>query len=105
MGDRRFEKRHAASEPVEIVWPAEGESNTHQAVGTLRDVSRSGARLYLEKPVPLNTSLRATIRGVALTATVRSCTRKAPFFVIGIEFDPQFQGRVKTRPDPSASGL
>ncbi|MBZ5601737.1 MAG: PilZ domain-containing protein [Acidobacteriia bacterium] len=96
MGDRRFETRRPALEPVALVWTAAAAE--HQDTGTLRDVSRSGARIHLEHPVPVNTSVRATIRGVAVTAQVRSCARKAPGFIIGLEFDPEFQGKVRTRP-------
>jgi hypothetical protein len=96
MRDRRFESRQAANEPVELSWP--GDSGVdHSGTGVLHNVSVSGAAVWLDRPIATNTKARVTIRGVTVTAAVRSCTRSRSGFMIGIEFDPEFQGAVRTK--------
>jgi hypothetical protein len=96
MRDRRFESRQAASEQVELSWP--GDTGVDQAcTGILQNVSVSGSAVWLERPIPTNTKVRASIRGVSVTASVRSCVRSKSGFMLGIEFDPEFQGAVRTK--------
>jgi hypothetical protein len=96
MRDRRFELRQAANEQVELSWP--GDAGVDQAcTGILHNVSVSGSAIWLERPIPTNTKVRASIRGATVNASVRSCARSKSGFMVGIEFDPEFQGSVRTK--------
>jgi len=89
-GDRRFEPRHAANEPVEISW-IDSTGAEKKCAGTLRDRSVSGARIRVERPIQVQTPIRIRVRDKELTARVRSCVRSLAGLVIGVEFDAEHQ--------------
>jgi hypothetical protein len=96
MRDRRDEPRHAARERVELSWNDAAGAEQSMS-GMLRDVSRSGASLRLDRPIPINVKVRVTIRGNALIGTVKSCVRIGPQCQAGVEFDPEFHGTASHR--------
>jgi PilZ domain len=100
MDDRRFEKRHAVREPVEISWASDLGDQSSDA--TLSDLSRSGARIRLNRAIKLGSELQIEIRGASLKGTVMSCAREGPAFKVGVEFHPDSQGIVKPNTEPVA---
>ncbi|HWZ30686.1 MAG TPA: PilZ domain-containing protein [Bryobacteraceae bacterium] len=97
MRDRRFEPRHPTYENIEIGWA--GDAGVDQKCpGVLRDLSRSGARIQLDRPIRLQTPLRIGIRDMELRGRVASCVLVESTYMVGVEFDPEFQGKIKTRP-------
>jgi hypothetical protein len=96
MRDRRFEPRHPTNEQVGVSW--RDETGVDQAcTGILMDVSRSGARVRLERPVRAKAAVRVVIRDKELSGSVKSCVRARAGFLLGLEFDPEFQGIVTAR--------
>lgn len=93
-GDRRIEGRYAANEEVELIVP--GASGRETRGGTLRDLSRSGARVRMERAIPINTAIRIKIRDRELNARVRSCARMPGGYAVGIEFENEFEGPLRT---------
>jgi hypothetical protein len=95
MRDRRFESRHAVSEAVELHW-MEAAANAH-CTGQLCDLSISGARIQVERPIRVQTPIRFTLQERELRGKVRNCSRHQAEYMLGIEFDPEYQGIVKAR--------
>jgi PilZ domain len=93
MDDRRFEKRHAVREPIELSWLNDQGEQSSDA--TLSDPSRSGARIRLNRAIKLGTDLQIEIRSTTLKATVMSRAREGPNFKVGVEFHPDSQGIVQ----------
>jgi hypothetical protein len=93
VGDRRIGSRFSADEEVEVFVPDASGNETR--TGTLRDLSRSGARIRLEHAIPLNTAIRIKIRDQQLNASVRSCARMPGGFGVGIEFESEFEGPLR----------
>ena len=96
MQDRRLERRDDASEPVEVSWTSDTEVE-QTCAGTLRDVSKSGARIRLDRPIRLKTAVKITVRDKEIRARVLSCVRVQSEFRVGVEFDPESQGALKSR--------
>jgi hypothetical protein len=95
MGDRRFEIRNPANEQVELCGLDESGAN-RTWTGTLHDLSKSGARIRLDRTIKINTKLRVKIREQELGAVIRSCAKTPSAYMLGIEFDSEYQGPTKT---------
>lgn len=89
MRDRRFEPRYGTNEPVELSWSGDAVG------GVLRDFSRSGARIDVDRPIPVGTTAQMTIRGEQLRVEVRSCEQSPSGYTAGVEFEPDSQGKLK----------
>jgi len=94
--ERRFEPRHSANEPVEISW-LDQNGAVETARGLLRDLSRSGARIQVDRAIRVGTALQITVREYKLSARVLYCVRTPSDFLLGVELDPDSQGVVRTR--------
>jgi hypothetical protein len=95
MRNRRFESRHVVSEAVELHW-TEPAANL-QCTGQLCDLSISGARIQIERPIRVQTPIRFTLQERELRGTVRYCSRHQAEYMLGIEFDAEYQGVVKAK--------
>lgn len=76
------------NEKVELQW-TDATQQTVRAAGMLADLSPSGARLHLDRPVPVNTALRLVLANQGKTGTVRFCTKRIRGYAIGIQFETQ----------------
>ncbi|HEV8144983.1 MAG TPA: PilZ domain-containing protein [Bryobacteraceae bacterium] len=85
-GERRFNNRIEKNEKVELHW-TDATHQTFQMAGMLADLSPSGARLLLDRPVPLNTALRLTLASHEKSGTVRYCTKGIRGYTVGVLFD------------------
>lgn len=92
--DRRYEPRQTVYEPVEVGW---AEAAGQVFPGVVRDVSRSGARIELDRPIRLETLVQITLRDQTVTARVSSCARSRNGFLLGLELDAAGRGLL-TRP-------
>jgi len=94
MRDRRDEPRHPSGEHVEVCW-SDDAGVDQSCTGVLQDFSRSGARIRFDRPVRTKTKVRLTIGAKVLRGAVRSCVRLQSGYMLGIEFDPEYQGILK----------
>jgi hypothetical protein len=101
MRDRRYDLRRKANESVEIHWPEPGGPEI-AATGVLKDISRTGARIQMERPIRVQTAIRMAFRDLSLNARVTSCVRVQSTYLLGVEFDTEFQGLSKS---PNASPI
>jgi len=67
------------------------------ATGKLRDLSRSGARLSLDRPIRVETPVRVALGGVPVTGRVSSCSKQETGYTLGVVFDPEFEGVLKRK--------
>ena len=91
-GDRRIGSRFPAHEEVEV---AVRETPSEIRTGTLRDLSRSGARIRLDHSIPVNAAIGVKIRDQQLKATVLSCKGLEGGYELGVEFDREFEGPLR----------
>jgi len=96
MRDRRFELRHDTNESVELHW-TDPSGTVVACPAVIRDLSPSGARIALDRPIRLQTNLRITFRHQDLIAKVRTCNRTRKGFILGIELDTASRGLLTTR--------
>jgi hypothetical protein len=91
----RRDDRIPASELVEVTWK-DRSGQEKFAKGRTLDISASGMRI--EVPEPLDKQTYVALRSNALslhgTASVRSCTRQAAKYLVGLEFS----GGLKWKP-------
>jgi hypothetical protein len=85
LGDRRFQQRRRATQPVELRWQ-DTALRSVQATGQIEDVSASGARIFLRRPIHLKSVVTMNYGGRTLEGSVRYCTRQSGGFVVGVEF-------------------
>ncbi len=86
MRERRSEVRMLCADLVEVCWEDE-EHQPQQATAVLEDISRAGACLQFEVPLPTGTSVRIACGGEHLQATVRYCVYREIGYVVGVQFE------------------
>lgn len=94
--ERRYEPRRRVDEAVELRWE---DGDGQSGAGTLREASFSGASVQTSRPIRVSTQVRISMQGQVLTGRVMHCVRQGSEFVIGLELDPESQGRIKRRRD------
>src|ERR1051325_7028652 len=65
LGDRRFQQRRRATQPVELRWQDTAVRSV-QATGQIEDVSASGARIFLRRPIHLKSVVTMNYGGRTL---------------------------------------
>ena len=90
MSDRRFERRAIANEPVELRW-TDPAGLDQSSIGTIVDVSSTGARILLGRAVRMHTPVRVVIKESEFTARVTSCIRAQSEYKLGVVFDPEIK--------------
>ena len=86
MYERRFEPRHRATEHVQVRWqdPA---GKTVDLDGEVAEISQSGARLHLAKPIRVLTRVQVDRGEAHLKGKVRYCLPQNGRYSVGVEFD------------------
>ena len=87
MLDRRIETRILCSDLVAVDWKDE-QSRKRRGTANLEDISQSGLCVQLERPIPLNTTVRVTYGKGILQGIVRYCIFRDIGYFIGVEFAP-----------------
>lgn len=87
MGDLRKQSRLSLHVKATIVWQDDS-GNSMIRRGTCIDVSQKGVRVELDAPVPVRAfvTIQAPEIGLHGSASVRSCTRMATKYHVGLEF-------------------
>jgi hypothetical protein len=85
MAERRTDVRLLCADMVEVRWRTGAGRQCH-ATALLEDISRSGACLQFETPVPAGVELTIECPGQELTGTVRYCVYREIGHFVGLEF-------------------
>lgn len=85
--DNRRHRRHAIPGKVRIFW-RDAYGHSFQAMGQVVDISRSGVRLRIDKPIaPMTTlNLQSPDFRIAGVAVARRCERRGLTYEVGIQF-------------------
>jgi hypothetical protein len=84
--ERRSDVRLMCADMVEVRWKTVV-GQTRRATALLEDISRSGACLQLESPLPLGVELHLSCPRCELVGTVRYCVYREIGYFVGVEFD------------------
>jgi hypothetical protein len=87
MQDRRSEIRMLCADMLEVRWESPG-GQVHYEKALLEDISRSGACLQLERPIPCGVECRLRCRGRDLVGSVKYCVYREIGYFAGLEFRP-----------------
>jgi hypothetical protein len=87
MLDRRVEPRMLCADLVDVQWKDQTGRNI-RGVANLEDISLSGACLQVDRPVPVQTTVRISYPAGELSGKVRYCVFREIGYFLGIEFDP-----------------
>lgn len=87
MQNRRQEQRTLCADLVDVSW-RDRSGRTHRAIATLEDISRSGARLQIDRPIAQGTSIRISYPKGELHGRVRYCAYREAGYFLGVQFEP-----------------
>jgi hypothetical protein len=85
MQDRRSEIRMMCADVIEASW-RDRQGRRRRSTALLEDISRSGACLQLERPVPLGAMLALRCHSRELVGVVRYCVFREIGYFVGVEF-------------------
>lgn len=85
MQDRRSEARMLCADMVDVSW-MDRQGRTRRATALLEDISRSGACLQFEVPVPLEVMVQVACANETLEGKVRYCEYREIGYFVGVEF-------------------
>jgi PilZ domain len=86
MQERRTELRMLCADLVEVCWEDE-HHRPRETKALLEDISRAGACLEFEMPVPVGTRVHLFCGKEALEGKVRYCVYRDIGYLVGIQFD------------------
>ncbi len=92
--DRRSEARILCADMMEVRWKDQG-GQARRATALLEDISRSGACLQLEAPVPLGADMEMDCHNRHFSGNVRYCVYREIGYFVGVEFEPDSQWSVE----------
>jgi hypothetical protein len=83
----RTNLRIRCSASIEASWLDRKRGQLRVAV-TLLDISRHGARIVSDLPIPVGTQVELAYPGGTLVGKAATCTSRKPLYSIGITFEP-----------------
>jgi hypothetical protein len=83
---RRKKKRNLCAALLMISW-TESDGSSHSEMGTLEDISATGACLHLEQSIPPETEICLHYPKGKYQGKVKHCTAQKIGYVLGIAFD------------------
>jgi hypothetical protein len=95
MSDRRLDSRWTADVSVELQWQ-DISGATLRATGVIQDLSASGVRILVHRPIRVQAPVAIMVEGKELQAMVRYCIRTRTEFMVGIKFRPEQQGVLRS---------
>ena len=87
---QRRENRNLCAELLTIRW-TDGAGDTRNEVGTLEDISETGACLHLENSIPLGSVVTLLYPEGEYLGKIKYCIYQEIGFVLGIEFDEGYR--------------
>jgi len=87
MQERRLEARLLCADLIDVHWTDKSGRN-RTALANLEDISKTGACLQLDMPVPHETVLRMAHPKTELEGRVRYCVFRETGYFLGVEFEP-----------------
>jgi hypothetical protein len=88
MLNRRIEPRMLCADIVDVRWEDQKTGRTRRTTANLDDISRSGACLLVDWPIPVKTPLWIALPSCELTGKVIYCHLREVGYVTGVVFDP-----------------
>jgi hypothetical protein len=87
---QRDTDRSLCADLIKIVW-TDAAGKKQKEVGTLEDISRGGACLQLERPIPVDTSISILYPSGRYHGRIRYCYFQHTGYFLGIQFDPGYE--------------
>jgi hypothetical protein len=87
MTDKRAEARLMCADMIEVSWQ-DASARTRSATAVLEDISKTGACLQLESPLPVGSQVGWSSEERSFSGVVRYCTFREIGYFAGVEFEP-----------------
>ncbi len=88
--NERNDMRSLCADLIKIVWTDES-GDKQKELAALEDISRCGACLQTEHPIPVGTAISILYPAGRYHGRVRYCIYQHTGYFLGIEFDPGYQ--------------
>ena len=92
MNDRRFDMRVPVADTVLLSWTDQA-GQKHEGPADMADISRSGASVRTQHPVPVGTKISLGYQDQEFVGKVRSCVSGPTGYLLGIEFEDGYRWR------------
>ncbi len=86
----RDEERSLCADLIKIVW-TDSSGQKQKEMAALEDISRGGACLQLEHPIPVGTSISVLYPDGRYYGRVCYCTFQHTGYFVGVEFNPGYE--------------
>lgn len=86
----RDNERSLCADLIKVVW-TDAEGNKQKQLGALEDISRGGACLQLEQPIPIDTAISILYPHGRYYGRIRYCYFQQTGYFLGIQFDPGYE--------------
>jgi len=89
MCDRRIEPRLLCADLIDVWWQ-DASGSVKTAIANLEDISKSGACLQVDSPVPCETLLHIEDPRMGCEGRVRYCVFRETGYFVGVQFADGF---------------
>jgi hypothetical protein len=89
-GGKRYYERNLCADLIKIVWTDEA-GRKQKELAALEDISRAGACLQLEHPIPVDTPISILYPDGSYHGRTRYCIFQHTGYFLGIQFDPGYE--------------
>jgi hypothetical protein len=86
----RDNERSLCADLIKIVW-TDADGRKQKELAALEDISRGGACLQLERPIPVDTPISILYPQGRYYGRVRYCFFQQTGYFLGVQFDPGYE--------------
>jgi hypothetical protein len=88
--EERTNERSLCADLIKILWTDES-GGKQKEMAALEDISRSGACVQLERPIPINTPISLVYPHGRYCGRIRYCIFQHTGYFLGVQFDPGYE--------------
>lgn len=86
----RAHERSMCADLIKIVW-TDGTGSKQKELAALEDISRGGACLQMDRPIPIDTAISILYPHGRYHGRIRYCIFEQTGYFLGVQFDPGYE--------------